>query len=120
MEKPNGPKTARTNRGKENNHYWNLVNELCQNNATSFATTFLPLSSKSYIHIQIKIEDYLNEHIFPNIVEPDFVMEELIKAICLLKKKNKSARPDRILTGHPRPPLKATPTDLLLFIILTS
>ena len=100
---------------EENNpkEYWDLVNELREKkhnetdfDAESFTAFFERLYSLSNQNKQI--EDYLNEHLEvtspSNITEPDFVMEELIKAIRLLK-NNKSAGPDRIIAEM----LKATP-----------
>ena len=105
---------------KNPKEYWNLINELREKtggethfDAESFTSFFEKLYSLSNQNEEVK--SYINNHlenIPSDMVEPVFVMEELIKAIRLLK-NNKAGGPDKIIAEM----LKETPVDLLSIIL---
>ena len=100
--------------------YWNLVNELREKkcDSTSFDTESFTCFFEKLYSLSKKdrdVQDYVDKHlnnIPKEITIPNFVMDELIKAIRLLK-NNKAAGPDKIIAEM----LKATPTDLLSLIL---
>ena len=108
-----------TNDPKE---YWKMVNELRAKkqtktpitNTEDFVNFFEKLYSKNVPKDHEEKEKFVREYLekldFEK--EPDFILEELLKAIRILK-NNKASGKDRI----PAEVLKATPVNLLMVIL---